>query len=158
LPPQTEGIKIVEQLIQLGERCHWMESKGEVHWMYGRALAEELLFTLLAVEPFFDLPTLEAVFASGFPEAPTGSKLMLSKIESMVLDMQQEALGNPDAKEREYQFDPAEILGTQFQSKFCASVKVTISPFNRTTTSAAHAHMAQHFREVSLVLSQVVDC
>ena len=48
--PQTDGLTLVEQLIQLGERCQWTTQKFEHLWFYERALEEDFFFTLLRVD------------------------------------------------------------------------------------------------------------
>jgi len=60
--PETNGPTLVEQLMQLGERCQWITQKHEAIKGYLRALDEHLLLTLLEVEQLFDLRYLKHLF------------------------------------------------------------------------------------------------
>jgi len=61
LPP-TDGITILERLIQLGESCHWFTQKLEHVWGFHRALDESFSLTLLQVEHLFDIDNLVGLF------------------------------------------------------------------------------------------------
>lgn len=52
--PETNGPIIVEELMQLGERCQRITQKHEAIKGYLRALDEHLLLTMLGVEQLFD--------------------------------------------------------------------------------------------------------
>jgi hypothetical protein len=89
LPPVTDGLTIVEQLMQLGERCHWVTQKSEHLWFYMRALDECLISSLLMVGPLFDTDKLVRIFQNPHRNDGSGvcSSALLSKVESMVKKM-----------------------------------------------------------------------
>ena len=155
LPPMTDGLTIVEQLIQLGERCHWVTQKCEHLWFYRRALDEYLISTLLVVEPLFDMDKLIHVFQNQYRNHGAGvcSSALLNKVESIVNRMMANA-ECPDNMEETELLDPVEILGEQYQPKFCAPVQVNLRPY---AGKDSCKHMALHFREASDLLSSKSD-
>jgi hypothetical protein len=159
LLPVTDGLTIVERLIQLGERCHRVTQKSEHLWFYGRALDEHLISTLLIVEPLFDVDKLTHVFHNRYRNDGAGvcSSAFLNRVESIVNKMIVMAECSDDTENTEL-LDPAEILGEQYQPKFCTPVEVKLRPY----AGKNHCkHMALHFREVSNLLSwksDLVDC
>jgi hypothetical protein len=142
--PDTDGLTLVEQLIQLGERCQWTTQKFEHLWFYQQALKEHFFLTLLSIEPLFDISKLTRIFKDQNRNRGAGvcSGALMDKIVCMVSRSQK------DSEERVVKFDAAKILGQQFQPKFCASVQVTVQPYKG---SDPYLHMAQHFREVILI-------
>jgi hypothetical protein len=150
-PPVTDGLTIVEQLVQLGERCHWVTQKSEHLWFYRRALDEYLTSTLLIVEPLFDIYKLTQVFQNQHRNDGAGvcSSALLNKVESIVNRMIAKAKCSDDTEETAL-LDPAEILGEQYQPKFCAPVEVKL---RRYAGKDDCKHMAMHFREASNLLS-----
>jgi hypothetical protein len=144
--PQTDGLTLVEQLIQLGERCQWITQKFEHLWFYERTLDEHFFFTLLRVEPLFDLTTLTSLFRNENRNKGAGvcSSMLMDKVVSMVNEMIKKA-ERSDETEEKFTFDAANILDRQYQPKFCASVEVTLRPYRG---HDRYVHMAHHFREV----------
>ena len=140
----------MEQLIQLGERCQWITQKFEHLWFYERALEEHFFFTLLRVEPLFDLTTLTRLFRNENRNKGAGvcSCALMDKVVMMVNKMIRKAECSDDTEET-FTFDVVKILDRQFQPKFCASVEVTLRPYRG---DDPYVHMAHHFREVSAIL------
>ena len=155
LPPITDGLTVVEQLIQFGERCHWVTQKCEHLWFYMRVLDEYLISTLLIVEPLFDIDKLTHVFQNQYRNDRAGvcSSALLNKVESIVHRMIAKAECSDNTEETEL-VDPAEILGAQYQPKFCATVQVKLRPF---AGKDYCKHMALHFREACDLLSSKAD-
>jgi hypothetical protein len=140
-PPQTHGIVIVERLIQLAEPVHWLTQKSEHLWFYQSALDEHYAHKLMQVAPLFDHDALVSIFAKNDRNQGAGlcSRALMDKIVSMV---------NNASRKQETEvvvFDPKELFGRRYQPKFCATVEVTVKPFQGRD---AYAHMAHHFREV----------
>lgn len=50
-----------------------------------------------------------------------------------------------DSREETFQFNVQDILGSQYQPKFCVSAEVTSKPYDGENK---HLHIAQHFQEV----------
>ena len=155
LPPITDGLTVVEQLIQLGERCHWVAQKCEHLWFYRRALDEYLISTLLIVKPLFDIGKLTHVFQNQYRNDGAGvcSSALLNKVESIVNRMIAKTECSDYTEETEL-VDPADILGAQYQPKFCAPVQVKLRPY---AGKDYCKHMALHFREVCDLLSSKAD-
>jgi hypothetical protein len=141
--PDTDGPTLVEQLIQFGERCQWTTQKFEHVWFYEQALKEHFFFTLLCIEPLFDVSELTRIFKDQNRNRGAGvcSRALMDKIVLMVNRMSSKA----DEHEEIFIFDAVEILDRQYQPKFCASVQVTLKPYRG---KDPYRHMAQHFREV----------
>ena len=144
--PLTDGVTIVEQLIQLGEHCQWTIQKSEHIWFYHRALQEHLYLTLLRVEPLFDLTTLTRLFENKERNKGAGvcSSALMDEIVVMVNKMIKKG-EDADATKEMFLFDAVKILGRQYQPKFCASVKVTLRAYKG---KEPYGHMAKHFQEV----------
>jgi hypothetical protein len=142
--PETNGPTLVEQLMQLGERCQWITQKHEAIKSYLRALDEHLLLTLLGVEQLFDLQYLERLFKCRQNGAGICTKRLMDKVEEMVRKSKNNSKAG-DTRDETFQFNVKEILGSQYQPKFCISVEVTMKPYDGKNE---YHHMAQHFREV----------
>jgi hypothetical protein len=144
--PQTNGLTLVEQLIQLGERCQWITQKFEHLWFYERALEEHFLFTLLRVDPLFDITELTRLFKDKNRNKGAGvcSRALMDKVVLMVNQMIRKAECSDESEEK-FIFDAVEILNRQYQPKFCASVEVILRPYRGRDP---YRHMAHHFREV----------
>jgi len=99
-------------------------------WFYRRALDEYLISTLLIVEPLFDIDKLVHVFQNQYRNDGAGvcSSALLNKVESIVNKMIAKAECSDDTEETEL-LDPAEILGEQYQPKFCVPVQVNLRPY-----------------------------
>ena len=147
--PKTDGLTLVEQLIQLGERCQWITQKFEHLWFYERALEEHFFFTLLRVEPLFDIAELTSLFKNKNRNNGAGicSHVVMDKVTLMVNKMIRKAKCSDDTEE-EFTFDAVEILNRQYQPKFCVSVEVALRPYRGRDP---YAHMAHHFREVCTI-------
>ena len=142
--PETNGPIIVEQLMQLGERFQWITQKDQALKGYLRALDEHLLLTMLGVEQLFDSRYLKCLFKGRRSGAGICTKRLMDKIEAMV----RKSIDNSkagDSRDETFQFNAQEILGSQYQPKFCVSVEVTIKPYDGENE---YLHMAQHFQEV----------
>jgi hypothetical protein len=142
--PETDGPTLVEQLMQLGERCQWITQKNEAIKGYLRALDEQLFLTLLGVEQLFDSRYLKRLFNRDRSGAGICTKRLMDKVEEMVRKSMDNSKAG-DTRDETFQFNAKEILGSQYQQKFCNSVKVTIKPYDG---KDQYLHMAQHFREV----------
>jgi hypothetical protein len=142
--PETNGPIIVEQLMQLGERCQWITQKHEAMKGYLRALDEHLLLTMLGVEKLFDSRYLRQLFKGRRSGAGICTKRLMDKVETMVRKSM-DKLKPGHTRDETFQFNVKEILGSQYQPKFCISVEVTIKSYNGKNE---YHHMAQHFREV----------
>jgi hypothetical protein len=142
--PETNGPIIVEQLLQLGERCQWITQKREAMKGYLRALDEHLLLTMLGVEKLFDSRYLTQLFKGRRSGAGICTQRLMDKVEAMVRKSMDKSRPGHTCDET-FQFNVMEILGSQYQPKFCISVEVTIKPYNGKNE---YYHMAQHFREV----------
>jgi hypothetical protein len=155
--PDTEGLTIVEQLIQLGELCQWVTQKTEHLWFYRRAMDEQFFLDLLKAEPLFDTPQLVSIFQNEDRNKGAGvcSRSLMDKVVLMVNKMMDKASCGEGAEE-EMVFDPVDILRSQHQPKFCSAVKVRLRPY---TAKTPYHHMAHHFREVSPPISKTdLDC
>jgi hypothetical protein len=142
--PETNGPTLVEQLMQLGERCQWITQKHEAIKGYLRALDEHLLLTLLGVEQLFDSRYLKRLFECRWSGAGICTKRLMDKVEEMVRKSMNNSKAG-DTRDETFQFNVKEILGSQYQPKFCVSVEITMKPYDG---KDEYRHMAQHFREV----------
>jgi len=129
LPP-TDGITILERLIQLGESCHWFTQKLEHVWGFHRALDESFSLTLLQVEHLFDIDNLVGLFQKSDRNKGAGfcSRSLMDRVESMVWEMVEKG-DRGDGSEEKMLFCPLELFGSQHQPKFCSSVEVTLRPY-----------------------------
>ena len=130
--------------MQLGERFQWITQKDQALKGYLRALDEHLLLTMLGVEQLFDSRYLKCLFKGRRSGAGICTKRLMDKIEAMV----RKSIDNSkagDSRDETFQFNAQEILGSQYQPKFCVSVEVTIKPYDGENE---YLHMAQHFQEV----------
>ena len=151
--PETNGPIIVEELLQLGERCQWITQKHEAIKGYLRALDEHLLLTMLGVEQLFDSRYLKRLFKCRRSGAGICTKRLMDKVEEMVRKSMENSKAG-DTCDETFQFNVKEILGSQYQAKFCVSVEVTIKPYDGKNE---YLHMAQHFREVCDVFRERAD-
>lgn len=144
--PLTDGVTIVEQFLQLGERCQWTTQKSDHIWFYQRALQEHVYHTLLRVEPLFDLTMLTRLFKNKDRNQSAGvcSHALMDEVVVMICKTIKKAK-YPDTTEEKFMFNAVNILDRQYQAKFCASVEVTLRPYKGRDP---YGHMAQHFREV----------
>lgn len=141
-PPDTAGTVLVEEMIQLGELCHWIAQKNEHLWLYRQALSETFYMTLLELQPMFDLTWLKQLFKYKNHRVGAGicSMNLMEAIEDLV-----EKTKSPGCAGTKFTFDAHEILGNQYQRKFCCSVQVVMKPYKGLDLDG---HKAQHFREV----------
>ena len=123
-------------------------------WFYERALDEDLLLTLLQIEPLFDLAMLKRLFRNEDRNRGAGpcSSNLLEAVVTLVEKMEKKAMQSDDTYET-FPFDAKEILQQQHQPKFCMSVNVVVKPYYG---SHRHAHMAHHFREVLPILTRLI--
>ena len=142
-PPKTNGTTIVERLLQLAEEVQWLTQKSEHLWFYQRALDEHYVHKLLQVAPLFNQETLVRIFENSNRNEGAGfcSRSLMDRVVMMVNKMTE----MDGEAEEVVAFDPEELLGRQYQQKFCATVEAKMRPFRGRN---AHSHMAQHFREV----------
>ena len=68
----------------------------------------------------------------------------MDKVEEMVRKSMNNSKAG-DTRDETFQFNVKEILGSQYQPKFCVSVEVTMKPYDGKNK---YHRMAQHFREV----------
>lgn len=68
----------------------------------------------------------------------------MDKVETMVRKSMDNSKAG-DTCDETFQFNVKEILGSQYQAKFCVSVEVIIKAYDGKNE---YLHMAQHFREV----------
>ena len=117
--PSTDGVTLVEQLIELGEYCHWTTQKSEHVWFYERALQEHLYKTLLQVEPLFDMATLTNLFEN--TDRNKGARIcscaLMDEIVVMVNQMTKMA-EYPGGTQKKITFDAVKILSPQYKQKF----------------------------------------
>ena len=148
--PHTEGPTLVEEMIHLGELCHWITQKNEHIWLYQRALSQKFYEAMIQLHPIFDLVRLKLLFKESVGAAICSKKL-IDAIEIMI------DWGNaPGSSGKVFTFNAKEILGEQFQEKFCSSVEVVMKPYRGRDI---YGHKAQHFREVFLWLTKLnLDC
>ena len=146
--PETSGTTAVEQMIQLGELLRWITQKNEHIWLYQRALSQTFYNTLLKLGPMFDLAELKQLFKDQRRNIGAGmcSKNLIDAVEDLV-----ETAAASDKAGQTFMFDAKEILGRQYQPKFCSSVEVVMKPYHG---QDIYGHKAQHFREAFFLFSQ----
>jgi hypothetical protein len=147
--PETAGVTMVEEMIQLGENCYWITQKNEHIGLFKRALYESFYMCLAHAESLFDIEKLKRLF--GERHHTTGAGICSSRLMGAVVDMVDKAR-LPGSEGEPFKFDAEDILGQRYQTKFCSSVVVTMHSYRG---KDIHSHMAQHFREVFL-LSTIV--
>jgi len=133
--PTTDGLTIIERLIQLGESCHWFTQKSEHLWFYQRGLDESFSLTLLQAEPLLNIDELTNIFQNEDRNKGAGfcSRSLMDNVELMVRKMVDKGKhGDGPGVEEKMTFDPRELFESQHQPKFCSSVEVTLRPYRGT--------------------------
>jgi hypothetical protein len=147
--PETAGVTMVEEMIQVGENCHWITQKNEHISLFKRALYESFYMSLARAESLFDIEKLKLLFRER--SRTTGAGICTSRLMGAVVDMVDKAR-LPGSEGGPFKFDAEDILGERYQAKFCSSVVVTMNSYRGRDI---YSHMAHHFREV-FVLSTIV--